>query len=117
MISLEQIEGAVRGSPVDFSCLVNPADDNLETFGGAIRDIIILACTEVEAQWKGVLEAHNVNPINGRQYNTRDYVKLLPAMRLDAYEVKLIRIPDCPTGPFIRWNADEPTSLSPVCRI
>src|SRR5260370_26092316 len=110
--SLEQIEGLFE-SLLSIFRVVHPATDNLDSYGGAIRDIIILACTEVEAQWKGVLEAHNVKP-KGKYYKTTDYVRLLPAMKLDAYELSLIRYPRIsPTGPFIGWKAADPTQSLP----
>src|SRR5262249_40908617 len=88
---------------------VHPAMNNLDAYGGEIRDIIILACTEVEAQWKGVLEANGITP-NGSYFKTTDYVKVLPAMRLDQYEVALIRYPRITaTTPFMGWDASQPT--------
>jgi hypothetical protein len=110
--SLEQIEGLFDDLLSIFR-VVHPAANNLGAYGGTIRDIIILACTEVEAQWKGVLEANGVTPSN-RHFKTPDYVKLLPVMKLDQYEVELIRYPGISgTGPFDTWNATEPTkSLS-----
>jgi hypothetical protein len=107
--SLEQIEGLFEDLLSIFR-VVHPAKGNLEAFGGGIRDIIILACTEVEAQWKGVLDAHNVKPAKGSFFTTRDYVKLLPVMKLNEYVVKLTRYPWLPpTGPFFNWNRDDPT--------
>jgi hypothetical protein len=112
--SLEQIEGLFESLAAIFR-VVHPAkDNNLNAYGGAIRDIIILACTEVEAQWKGVLEAHCVVPAKGKHFTTNDYVKLLPVMKLDQYEVKLTRYPRIiPTGPFIGWKASNPTGSLP----
>ena len=111
--SLEQIEGLFEDLLSIFR-VVHPAKGNLEAFGGAIRDIIILACTEVEAQWKGVLEAHNVQPVKGGFFTTRDYVKLLPVMKLNEYELKLNRYPWLPpTGPFIGWNPHDSTKSLP----
>ena len=113
MTSLEQIEGLFEDLLSIFR-VVHPAKGNLEAFGGAIRDIIILACTEVEAQWKGVLEAHNVQPVKGGFFTTRDYVKLLPVMKLNEYELKLNRYPWLPpTGPFIGWNPHDSTKSLP----
>ena len=107
--SLEQIECLFDDLSSIFR-VVHPAKDNLDSYGGAIRDIIILACTEVEAQWKGVLEAHNVKA-SGKHYNTTDYVKLLPVMKLDRYKVALVRYPRiAPTAPFEGWNVSAPTT-------
>jgi hypothetical protein len=33
--------------------VVQPIDQNLDAFGHEIRNLLIIACTEVEAQWKG----------------------------------------------------------------
>jgi hypothetical protein len=106
--SLEQIEGLFDDLLSIFR-VVHPAMNNLDAYGGAIRDIIILACTEVESQWKGVLEANGV-PSNGTYFKTLDYVKLLPAMKLDQYEVGLIRYPRISaTAPFMGWDASKAT--------
>jgi len=110
--SLEQIEGLFDDLLSIFR-VVHPAMNNLEAYGGAIRDIIILACTEVEAQWKGVLEANSVTP-SGPYFKTSDYVRLLPEMKLDQYEVGLIRYPRISaTAPFMGWDTSQATqSLS-----
>jgi hypothetical protein len=79
----------------------------------AIREIMILACTEVEAQWKGILEANGVTP-SGPYFNTSHYVRLLPVMKLDQFEVALIRYPRIvATRPFLGWDPSKATqSLS-----
>ncbi|MBC7821175.1 MAG: hypothetical protein IAG10_30170 [Planctomycetaceae bacterium] len=107
--ALEQIEGLCEDLLYVFR-VVHPAmDGNLNAYGGAIRDVIILACTEVEAQWRGVLEAHSVTP-EGNYYNTQDYVKLLPALKLNEYAVKSIRYPSLKAiAPFRGWAASDPT--------
>lgn len=106
--SLEQIEGLFDDLLAIFR-VVHPAAGNLGAHGNEIRDIIILACTEAEAQWKGVLVANGVTAA-GHYFKTSDYVKLLPAMKLDEYEVGLIRYPDIPgIKPFAAWDAARPT--------
>jgi len=62
--------------------VVHPLGNNLKTFGHEIRNVLILASTEVEAHWKSVLKAHGVE---GR--NTTDYVKLAPALKLPDFAV------------------------------
>lgn len=106
--SLEQIEGLFEDLLSIFR-VVHPAMNNLDAYGGAIRDIIILACTEVEAQWKGVLEANGVTA-SGTYFKTSDYAKLLPAMKLNQYEVGLIRYPGIiATAPFMGWDPSRAT--------
>jgi hypothetical protein len=63
---------------------VHPTERTFETFGHDIRNILILACTEVEAHWRGVLTA---NGMERAHYTTNDYVRLLRAMKLGQYAV------------------------------
>jgi hypothetical protein len=72
---------------------VHPTERTLETFGHDIRNLLIIACTEVESHWRGVLTA---NGVKKTRYTTDDYVRLLPAMKLDEYEVKF------PSYPWLR---------------
>jgi hypothetical protein len=79
--------------------VVHPIDQNLNTYGHEIRNLLIIACTEVESQWKSILLA------NGQQPKNRlDYVKLSPAMKLGEYRVALPWYPWLdPVAPFDRW--------------
>jgi len=70
---------------------VHPIDKNFDTYGHDIRNLLILAATEVEAHWKGILKANGAGGAS-----TNEYVKLLPAMKLDEYAVRL---------PFYPWLA------------
>lgn len=86
---------------------VHPAEENMDCFGNSIRNLLILACTECEAQWRGVLAANGVVP---NHPTTRDYVKLLPAMRLSEYAVKLQHYPWLdPVAPFDQWSSAAST--------
>jgi hypothetical protein len=106
--SLQQVE-TLFDSLSSLLRVTHPEQDNLKAYGGAMRDLIILACTEVEAQWKGVLKANNLTARKGR-YTTEDYVRLLPAMKLDAYRVELMRYPGLPElMPFADWSTGQPT--------
>jgi hypothetical protein len=68
---------------------VHPAPANFGAFGHDIRNLLILAATEVEAHWKGILAANGV-----RANNTHDYVKLADVLQLGAYGIRL---------PFYPW--------------
>ena len=59
----------------DICRTVHPVGPNLVAYGHEIRNLLILACTEVEAFWRGVLVANHVSPPNGH-FSTNDYVKL-----------------------------------------
>lgn len=87
--------------------VVEPNDTTLGAFGHEIRNLLILASTEVEAQWRAVLKANGVCKEN---YTTNDYVKLNTAMKLNEYRVSLPHYPDLiGIAPFENWNSEEPT--------
>ncbi len=79
--------------------VVHPVRENFGAFGHEIRNIIIIASTEVEVQWKYVLKE------NGAKHETtHDYVKLSPAMKLGEYRVVLTYYPWLdPIAPFENW--------------
>jgi len=90
---------------------VHPSAANMSCFGSATRNLIILACTECEAQWRGVLLAHSYS---AARLKTDDYVKLMPAMRLGEYQVKLQHFPWLPAiAPYSGWEASAPTQTLP----
>ncbi len=82
---------------------VQPLPQNFSVFGHDIRNLLILACTEVEAHWRGVLAA---NGVTKDRFNTQDYVLLRRAMKLDEYSVVF---PDYPwleaISPFSGWGS------------
>jgi hypothetical protein len=82
----------------------NPRRPISTAYGHQIRNIIILACTEVEAQWKNILEA------NGQRGESRtNYVKLALAMKLGEYRVALPWYPWLdPIAPFENWVPTAP---------
>lgn len=82
---------------------VQPVPSNLSTFGHDIRNLLILACTEVEAHWRGVLTA---NGMRKDRYNTQDYVVLQRAMKLDEYSVAFPNYPWLEDiSPFRGWGS------------
>lgn len=91
---------------------VEPTSENSSAFGQRIRHVLINACTEVEASWKGILRANHYSlPGRKRDYDTNDYVKLHKAMRLGAWRVALVDYPAAGTfAPFRRWKSASPTS-------
>jgi hypothetical protein len=104
---------AVLSRALDEVCqTVHPEGANLHAFGYDIRNLLILACTEVEAQWRGVLQANGVSP---ERPGTADYVMLCQPMRLTEYAVSLSAFPWLdPVAPFRTWRADgKPTQDLP----
>lgn len=81
---------------------VHPTEKTFSTFGHDIRNLLILACTEVETHWRGVLVANG--QIKDR-YDTRDYVVLRDAMKLDEYAVVFPNYPWLAAlKPYERWG-------------
>ncbi|HGE2360445.1 TPA: hypothetical protein ACGJRP_003481 [Pseudomonas aeruginosa] len=87
---------------------IEPSIANLSAYGHKIRELLILACTEVECLLvKTLLE-------NGYQqrdrYSTNDYVKLKSILGLDRFEVKLTQYPSLKAfKPFHGWDDGNPT--------
>lgn len=82
---------------------VQPTPGTFTTFGHDIRNLLILACTEVESHWRGVMLA---NGVKKDRLNTMDYVALKDAMRLDEYAVDFPNYPWlAPISPFAGWGS------------
>lgn len=80
-------------------------NSTMDVFGHEIRNLLILAATEVEANWRAVLLA---NGCVG--HSTKDYVRLLAPMKLDEYELSLQFYPWVgPVRPFAGWSALSPS--------
>src|SRR5258707_11423506 len=47
---------------------IEPGASGLLTYGHKTRELLILACTEVENHWKQYLRASSAAPMNGRDY-------------------------------------------------
>lgn len=92
---------------------IEPSVSNLHSYGHRFRELLILACTEVEASWKGILLA-NTPALPTQRLNTRYYVKLHAPLRLMQWKVVLRDYPDFPElAPFGQWNASDPTATLP----
>ena len=87
---------------------IEPVDSNLDVFSHRIRELLILACTEVEASWRGFLDSNGYP--RKPSYNTNDYVKLSKIFRLSEWQVGLSDYLDtsimCPFG---EWDVTQPT--------
>lgn len=92
--------------------VVGPSKPNFEVYGGEFRNILLLAATEVEAQWKGILRANGYDAENpAPRWTTRDYVKIEKACRLADYAIMFPEYPWLePIAPFRDWDAAKPTS-------
>ncbi|MFY9892846.1 MAG: hypothetical protein WAK63_01785 [Xanthobacteraceae bacterium] len=86
---------------------VQPSDKTLNVYGHEIRNLVILAATEVEMHWRGILTA---NGSKARQFTTKDYVKLVEALKLADFAIIFHDFPDLqPIRPFAGWSKADPT--------
>lgn len=85
---------------------VTPSTETQNAYGHKIRELLLLACMEVESSWKAVLRA---NGLVKDWYNTEDYVKLRPAMFLDAYSLRLTSYNYPQIEPFKGWETARAT--------
>ncbi|KPX05308.1 hypothetical protein [Pseudomonas syringae] len=90
---------------------VEPSSTNDQCFGHRARELLILACTEVESHWKGVLLHNMKNPATPSfKPVTKDYIKLAPILRLKDWRVMLkdyfgYRL----IAPFEHWDTAKPS--------
>lgn len=84
---------------------VHPEGANFASYGHDIRNLLILAATEAEAHWRGILQA---NGVSKKHFNTKHYAELGPAMRLPEFAISMSSYPWlAPVRPFARWTAKD----------
>lgn len=95
----------------DILLYIEPDGSGLNAYGHKTRELLILACTEVENQWKALIKKSSLtSPSNGRMYTTQDYVKLCGKAYLNEYQVKLRNYNSVlPIIPFGSWSVANPT--------
>lgn len=93
---------------------IEPSKGNYQTFGHKIRELLILTCTEIESNWRGVLEENTKEKNPNQIYSTNDYVKTKEPLHLGEWAVSLKDYPDLDLFlPFNGWDNSKPTqSLS-----
>lgn len=88
--------------------VVEPSTATLEIYGHEIRNLLILAATEVEMHMAGIMVA---NGNEKRCKKTDSYVKLAEPLRLRRYSVRFKRYPEVAEfKPFSEWLSDKPTA-------
>jgi hypothetical protein len=88
---------------------IEPTTSNASTYGHRIRDVLLLACMEVESSWTAVLRDNGYTTTTGI-FTTNDYVRLFEPMLLDGYELHLQSYPSYPAfTPYANWDANYPT--------
>jgi hypothetical protein len=89
---------------------IEPSAASLRTYSHKTRELLILACTEVENLWTRYMHDAKAAPINGRGYTTNDYVKLVNKLYLREFQITLKAFPSVqPSRPSDGWTADQPT--------
>ena len=89
---------------------IEPSPASLSTYSHKTRELLILACTEVENAWKRYMGEANAAPGNGRDYTTNDYVKLLGPLYLNEFQLALKAFPAVAASrPFYGWTSAQPT--------
>lgn len=95
---------------------VEPEGTGLQAYGPRTRELLILACTEVENAWAGYMRLAGVAP-SRQGYTTNDYVRLSTPLFLDEFEVALRPYTQVPTiRPFQGWDSRQPTPILAVVR-
>jgi hypothetical protein len=85
---------------------IEPNRSNRGAFGQVLRSILILACCECEAAWKGILRAHRY-PEDGGYWTAWDYMLLGRTLRLAEFELTPRLFEDWgPIRPFGAWASD-----------
>ncbi|MBP3772453.1 MAG: hypothetical protein J6I53_07170 [Treponema sp.] len=89
---------------------IEPSIEGLECYSYKTRELLILSCTEVENQWRSILVHNKITPINGKDYTTKDYAKLINKIFLTDFSIRL-RNNSFRTKitPFLLWNVSNPT--------
>lgn len=89
---------------------IEPDVLSLNTYSHKTRELLILACTEVENFWQYYMNQSGQRPI-GRNYTTKDYVKLLNKLHLNDFEFTLKTYSSISAiRPFENWNSSAPTT-------
>jgi hypothetical protein len=90
---------------------IEPVPAQSGMHGHEQRQLLALACMEVETAWKGVLVA---NKYPAERCTTEDYVKLLGPMRLADWSVRLVRSEaNWIFSPFRTWDAKRASKSLP----
>jgi len=93
---------------------VEPSKSTLKTHSHKARELLILACTEVENTWNVYLRTAGKIPPTKSSFTTNEYVKLLTPLHLADYQVALPRYSEIPPiRPFNGWTAKAATKSIP----
>ena len=92
----------------DVTGYIEPTRAHDAVHGHEIRQLLLLACTEVESAWRSILQLNW--PACPDRLTTNQYVQLCAAMGLDEWEVRLSAHPTYGAlSPFAGWDPQQPT--------
>jgi hypothetical protein len=98
----------------DLFLYIEPDIASVNTYSHKTRELLILACTEVENFWIYYMTNAKEPPLNGKNYTTKDYVKLRDSIFLKEYECSLYSYLNFPAfKPFGNWGSKNPTVSLP----
>ena len=81
---------------------------NKNTFSNRLRQFILLCCTEIEAQFQGILQENNY--IFKNNLSTKDYFNLKDILKLNEYKIRFRNFSNLGKfSPFVKWNKDKQT--------
>ena len=90
--------------------VVEPEPAGLSAYGPRMRELLILACTEVEDGWSHFLRAAG-RSAGARGWSTNDYVALKDKLYLSEYQLSLQPYANVPAArPFDGWDPARPTA-------
>jgi hypothetical protein len=88
---------------------LEPHTDNYESYSNKLRELLMLACTEIEANFIGVLRSNGLRSM-GTNYNTGDFIRLIDVLHLRSWGASLKLRSGCGNVyPFREWDAVKPT--------
>jgi hypothetical protein len=91
--------------------VVEPTRAQVGVYGRELRQLLILACNEVESGWRAVLKA---NGSTEDRFRTEDYVRLSEPLKLETYVLHLTLYPGYgEISPFAGWTAGRATQSIP----
>ena len=87
---------------------IEPSPANLNAYDHKLRELLILACTEIELGWRAVLDDNSTE--KKPSYTTQDYIKVKEPLKLDKLTLRLKDYPHLDEfTPFEHWDNAAPT--------
>lgn len=94
----------------DIARCIQLDERNLAAFGHQLRELLILACTEVEASLRILLSSADTSITSETRLSTRDYHRLCQPLFLKEFSIELRHYQHLGRfRPFVDWDASKPT--------